>query len=156
MKTANKLVIIFAFALAVIYLQGDSTAQSDNFKEKVSLIFENNCVMCHGGDVQRSGLDLRSPEAILKGGSRGPAIVPGNAEKSILYRLIAHKEEPAMPMGGAKLPQGDLDVIANWINSLTLEKGVVMAETLPVRAPGYSITEKDRQFWSFIKPVRPA
>ncbi|MCI0660816.1 MAG: PSD1 and planctomycete cytochrome C domain-containing protein [Acidobacteria bacterium] len=155
MKKANKIVIIFAFALAVIYLQEDSIAQSDIFKEKVSIIFENNCAMCHGADVQRSGLDLRSPEAILKGGSRGPAIVPGNAEKSLLYRLIAHKEEPEMPLGGAKLPQADLDVIANWINSLTPDTKMVVAETLPVRAPGYSITEKDRLFWSFIKPVRP-
>jgi len=155
MKTANKTVIVFTFALAVIYLQGGSSAQSDIFKDKVSQIFENNCLMCHGADVQRSGLDLRTQESILKGGSRGPAIVPGNAEKSVLYRLITHKEEPAMPMGGARLPQADLDLIANWINSLTPNTKMVAAEILPVRNPGYSITEKDRQFWSFIKPARP-
>jgi Protein of unknown function (DUF1549)/Protein of unknown function (DUF1553) len=28
-------------------------------------------------------------------------------------------------------------------------------ESIPVRQPGYSVTAKDRQFWSFIKPVRP-
>ena len=36
-----------------------------------------------------SGLDLRSRKAILKGGSRGAAVKPGNAEESLLYRVVA-------------------------------------------------------------------
>src|SRR5215831_10246086 len=142
-------------AALVIQNRGVAASDSDFFKEKVAPIFERNCMMCHGARVQRSGLDLRSEETILKGGARGPAVVPGDAEKSRLYRLITHKEEPAMPMGMDKLGDAEVAVIAQWINGLS-PKGAMAAETIPTRQPGYSITEKDRQFWSFIKPVRPA
>ncbi|MEK7831598.1 MAG: DUF1549 domain-containing protein, partial [Acidobacteriota bacterium] len=77
-------------------------------------------------------------------------------EKSLLYKLITHKEEPAMPMGG-KLSDAEIAVIAEWIKTLQPKAVVVAApESAPVRDPGYSITDKDRGFWSFIKPVRPA
>jgi mono/diheme cytochrome c family protein len=142
-------------AAFVSHYRGVAASDSDFFKAKVAPIFERNCVMCHGAGVQRSGLDLRGEEAILKGGARGPAVVPGDAGKSLLYRLVTHKEQPAMPMGMDKLDDADLAVIAQWINGLS-PKAVAAAETIPTRQPGYSITEKDRQFWSFIKPVRPA
>ncbi|HEU0178409.1 MAG TPA: PSD1 and planctomycete cytochrome C domain-containing protein [Blastocatellia bacterium] len=132
-----------------------AASDSDFFKEKVAPILEQNCVMCHGARVQRSGLDLRGETSILKGGARGPAVVPGDAENSLLYRLISHKQEPAMPMGMDKLGDAEVAVIAQWINGLA-PKAAMAAETIPTRQPGYSITEKDRQFWSFIKPVRPA
>ncbi|HEX5082472.1 MAG TPA: PSD1 and planctomycete cytochrome C domain-containing protein [Blastocatellia bacterium] len=142
-------------AAFVSYYRSAAASDSGFFKEKVAPIFGRNCVMCHGASVQRSGLDLRSEEATLKGGARGPAVVPGEAEKSLLYRLIAHKQEPAMPMGMDKLGDAEIEVIAQWINGLK-PKTVAAAETIPTRQPGYSITEKDRQFWSFIKPTRPA
>ena len=142
-------------AAFVSHYRGVAASDSDFFKEKVAPIFERNCMMCHGARVQRSGLDLRTEETILKGGARGPAVVPGDAEKSRLYRLITHKEEPAMPMGMDKLGESDIAVIAQWINGLS-PKVATAADTIPVRQPGYSITERDRQFWSFIKPARPA
>src|SRR5499426_1574486 len=83
--------------------RGVAASDSDFFKEKVAPIFERNCMMCHSARVQRSGLDLRSEETILKSGARGPAVVPSDAEKSRLYRLVSHKEEPAMPISMDKL-----------------------------------------------------
>ncbi|MCG3160012.1 MAG: hypothetical protein JMDDDDMK_01044 [Acidobacteria bacterium] len=151
-----KLLTLIAIGAAMAFAsQQPGAAASDFFKQKVAPIFERNCAMCHGAGVQRSGLDLRSEEAVLKGGARGPAVVSGNAEKSLLYRLVAHREEPAMPLGMDKLSDADIAVIAEWINGLS-PKPTMAAETVPVRQPGYSITEKDRRFWSFVKPVRPA
>ncbi len=130
-------------------------SDSEFFKAKVAPIFEGKCVMCHGASVQRSGLDLRGEASTLKGGARGPAVVPGNAERSLIYRLITHKDEPGMPMGMDRLAESEVAVIAQWINGLT-PKVATAGETIPVREPGYSITETDRRFWSFIKPARPA
>jgi hypothetical protein len=33
-----------------------------------------------------ASLDLRSRESILKGGNAGPALVPGNAAESLIYK----------------------------------------------------------------------
>ena len=34
---------------------------------------------------------------MLKGGKHGPAIVPGKADESLLFRMAAHRVEPVMP-----------------------------------------------------------
>ncbi len=130
---------------------------SELFKQKVAGIFETNCLMCHGAGVQRSGLDLRTEVAILKGGVRGPAVIPGKPDQSLLYKLITHQAEPEMPMGMDKLSETDAVVIRQWIEALPAVGMTVAAETTtPVRQPGYSITDQDRSFWSFVKPVTPA
>ena len=51
--------------------------------EAVQAILAENCLSCHGA-AQMSGLDLRQWHTLLKGGSRGPVLVPGKAEESLL------------------------------------------------------------------------
>ena len=65
-----------------------------------------------------SGLDLRQRETLLKGGSRGPAVIAGDAPRSLLYRSAAHLGEPKMPPGSRRpLPQGDLAILKEWIEA---------------------------------------
>ena len=52
-----------------------------------------------------SGLDVRDRAAILKGGTRGPAIVPGVAEQSLLYKAVTRTGELKMPPGKTGAPQ---------------------------------------------------
>ncbi|MFN7946205.1 MAG: PSD1 and planctomycete cytochrome C domain-containing protein [Blastocatellia bacterium] len=152
----SKVLILFAACAALALASQQPDRASDLFKQKVAPILEQHCVVCHGARVQRSGLDLRTEQAIIKGGARGPAITPGKPEASRLYRMIAHTEEPAMPLGRAKLPDTDIAAIAEWIAGLAPNVATHAAETIPVRAPGYSVTARDREFWSFEQPVRPA
>lgn len=152
-RSLGKLFVVAVMAALVWAGSDRSKAQADEFREKIAPVLQQHCVMCHGARVQRSGLDLRTEESLLKGGSRGPSVVPGNPEKSPLYRLVAHLEEPAMPLGMDKLPDDQIAAIRRWIEKL---KPVAAAQAhdgaVPVRQPGYSITDKDRSFWSFVKP----
>jgi cytochrome c553 len=155
-KHLLRISVILLFSAVLVIASQQSDRPADPFKTKVAAILEQNCAMCHGARMQRSGLDLRSVEAILRGGARGPAVIPGKPEQSRLYRMITHREEPAMPMGRDKLADADIAVIAEWIATLAPNVTAPVAEILPVREPGYSVTDKDREFWSFRKPVRPA
>ncbi len=150
LKTIIKLTLLLALSVALVFA---AQQPADLFTQKIAPIFEQNCTMCHGATIQRSALDLRTEQAILKGGKRGVSVVPGKPEESLLYKLITHKEEPAMPMGG-KLSDAELALVAEWIKGLA--PSMPVAETIPTRTHGYSITAKDRQWWSFVKPVRPA
>ena len=47
-----------------------------------------------------ANLDLRTREGALKGGQHGPAMVPGDAASSHIYRHLTGEEQPQMPMGG--------------------------------------------------------
>ena len=64
-----------------------------------------------------SKLDLSTREGMLKGGEKGPAIVPGDAEASPLYRRIAGLQAPAMPMAPVPaLNAQEIELVKNWIN----------------------------------------
>ncbi|MFN0084751.1 MAG: DUF1553 domain-containing protein [Blastocatellia bacterium] len=152
MKSIILLILITGFVVAT---RSRSASAQNPFQEKIAPIFEKNCTACHGAGVQRSGLDLRTEVGAVKGGARGPSVVPGDPEKSLLYRMISHREEPAMPLGGEKLADAEIALVAQWIRGLSAA-AAPPSDAIPVREPGYSITEKDRTFWSFVKPARPA
>src|SRR5450432_2569711 len=84
------------------------------FAKDIQPVFEANCWQCHGAAVQLSKLDLTSRDAVLKGGERGAAILPGYSAKSRLYRMISGLEKPAMPAGG-KLKPEEIEAIRLWI-----------------------------------------
>ena len=87
-----------------------------------------------------SDLDLRQSETILKGGKRGPAIVPGKAGQSLLYKAIKREGELQMPPGKAALSASEVASIRDWINA---------GGRLESRTGAQS------SWWSFRKPVRP-
>ena len=91
-------------------------SSSVTFSQDVKPILERSCWTCHGQDLQLADLDLTTREAAIKGGEHGAAIVPGDATKSRLYRMIAGLDQPAMPMDGTKLPQSEIDAIRRWID----------------------------------------
>jgi hypothetical protein len=86
------------------------------FKSHVRGLLQTKCVKCHSGDRLEGELDMNSREGLLKGGLRGPAIVPGDHTKSLLYLLAAHLKEPHMPESRPKLADADLKKIADWID----------------------------------------
>jgi hypothetical protein len=123
-------------------------------------ILKQKCFQCHGEAVQMSNLDLRTRASMLKGGDKGPALVPGNPEASRMYRRVAGLEQPAMPM--APLPPlsaSELAVIKDWISQGA--PGENAADQPQQAAGGYGkdykekpITEADRKWWAFQRPVR--
>jgi hypothetical protein len=129
-----------------------------SFPKDVLPVLTNNCLKCHGEALQLSGLDLRSRAAMLKGGQKGPAVVPGNAEQSRLYRLVAGLEKPSMPMDG-KLSEAQAATLRDWINQGALWEGEQVAKAAPTVAPSKSLEDMEipaeaRKWWSFQKPVR--
>ena len=59
------------------------------FTSDIRPIMERSCWDCHGEEFQRSGLDLRTRDDAILGGRSGPAFVPGRADESLFYRMIA-------------------------------------------------------------------
>ena len=88
---------------------------------------------------------MRSRDTLLKGGHRGVALVPGNAEQSLLYQAAAHQGELKMPPGSnSPLPPEELMVLKKWI-----EEGAAWPE-------GIAAAKKmETSWWSFKKVRRP-
>ena len=144
-------------------------AQSARVTDKDVLpILETNCFQCHGEELKMANLDLRTREDMLKGGDKGPSLVPGKAEQSLLYMRVTGHSKPQMPM--APLPplsEHEMLVLKNWIDQGATwgEATTAQADT---QAPGDKanasyleykervITDEMRQWWAFKKPVRHA
>ncbi|MCU1258401.1 MAG: hypothetical protein JWO80_1286 [Bryobacterales bacterium] len=95
-----------------------------------------------------AALDLSNPEALATGGQNGTAVIPGQAEKSRLYRRVAGLEQPAMPLG-SKLSDREVGIFRDWINSGAKWEGTALkAANKP------AVKEDPRSWWAFQKPVR--
>ncbi len=121
-------------------------------------ILRDSCWQCHGED-RMGGLDLRTRESALRGGSRGAAIIPGNSGESLVYKYVAGKVSPRMPLGG-ELTADQIALLGRWIDSgAAWEEGVV-ATVAPKAPPSAEagrakITDADRAYWFFRSPVTP-
>ena len=72
------------------------------FESKVRPVLANNAGATHGHTgAQSGGLRLDSREAILKGGANGPAVVPGDPQKSLLIQAVSQTHT------SLKMPPGD-------------------------------------------------
>ncbi len=124
------------------------------FETRIRPLLAANCFACHGESAM-AGLRVDSRAALLRGGETGPAIVPGDPDKSALLKAVQHAEGfPRMPRGRAKLQAADIDAIAEWIRS-----GAVWPsdETpAPVASHDRVITPEQRAFWAFRPLVKQA
>ncbi|MCB1228668.1 MAG: hypothetical protein KDN19_00280 [Verrucomicrobiae bacterium] len=90
---------------------------SVDFVNDVKPILQTQCVRCHHDGAIMGGLNLTTHKAAMKGSSRGPVIVPGEPDKSPLYRvtLLPEEENHAMPATGPKLTEPQKDILRRWI-----------------------------------------
>ena len=79
------------------------------------------CQGCHNDALAENKLNIEDVAGMLRGGKHGPAIVPGNAEKSLLFQMAAHRVEPVMPPQDKKdakpLTADELGLLKLWIDS---------------------------------------
>ena len=57
-----------------------------DFQRDIAPIFEKSCNQCHGPAMAMARLRLDSEASILKGGSSGPAVIPGKSGASLLIK----------------------------------------------------------------------
>src|SRR5262249_38835923 len=71
-----------------------TSAQIDFFETRVRPILAENCYKCHSRQADRvkGGLFLDSRDGVLKGGESGPALIPGDPEKSLLIKAVRYSD----------------------------------------------------------------
>ncbi|MDX1980058.1 MAG: SUMF1/EgtB/PvdO family nonheme iron enzyme [Bryobacteraceae bacterium] len=102
--------ILFLLAAPMLH------AQPAGF-EQVRPILESACLPCHNAQKAQGGLRADSLSALTRGGTKGPAIIPGAPDKSLLFATIeSPSNKPgAMPPGGPQLSAAQRAIIRNWI-----------------------------------------
>ena len=128
------------------------------FNKDIQPLLERTCLACHGDAAQLSKLDLRTRESALRGGAHGPAIVPGNAEQSQLYRRVAGLETPAMPMQAPPLTAEQVSALKAWIDQGANWDGTAAPaasqDSALAALENRVITPAERDYWAFKLPVQ--
>ncbi len=143
-----------ACLLAAVLLAAPAAAQNRPpdaetfFELKVRPILAGRCFKCHGGDKVSGGLRVDSRAALLKGGESGPAIVPGQPDKSLLIRAVRHTDADLRMPPQNKLPEAVVADLTAWV-----EQGAAWPET---RAGSPFAYEKHWAFRPVTKVEPPA
>ena len=77
-------------------------------------ILQRRCVPCHNEYLKNGGISFLDRASLLKGGTRGPAVVPGKPEESVMIQALRHEGELQMPPG-PKLPSREVRILTDWV-----------------------------------------
>jgi uncharacterized membrane protein len=84
----------------------------------VAPLLARSCVSCHKPEKHKGGLRMDSYEQLMRGGTDGPAVVPGDSKSSEILRRVRlpPSDDDSMPSDGDKpLTQQEIQMIDQWI-----------------------------------------
>ncbi len=116
-----------------------------DFERDIQPIFQKHCYLCHGQDVQEAGIRFDKRSRAFQGGDRGPVMIAGKPDESLLLAVVSETE-----LDGQRMPPQDAApaLSAEQVQFLRwwIEQGMPWADT----AEGAHVT--DGELWS-LKPV---
>ena len=125
------------------------TASQNLFRETVGTILKEHCVECHGGEKTKSGLDLVTRDALLKGRDKGVSVVPGKPMESLLYLAVSHLEkEIAMPPKEPRISPKAIEAIKDWITLGAAYDQPLLERSRSGEEP-MQVTPEDRRYWAY-------
>ncbi len=144
-----KLFALLICLCAIFAGAGSSAARYDEagdfFESRVRPLLAANCYDCHT-DAAKGGLRVDSREALIKGGKRGPTIVPGKPEESLLIASVNHTSaDLKMPKGAGKLKPEEIADLTKWVK----DGAVWPAANVAKNSGDYVIKPESKNFWSF-------
>ena len=116
-RTVGAWTLLLLFGVGLPARGADDPAGLEFFEKKVRPVLAEHCFNCHSTRAKkvRGGLLLDSRAAILKGGDNGPALVPGNPDKSRLIEAVRYQNvDLRMPPKG-KLPAAAIAALESWV-----------------------------------------
>ena len=108
---------------------------------KVRRILDENCVKCHGVLEQKGGLELDTPEMVIKGGDDGAVVTPGKPEASALFTSLEKGADPHMPPK-KQLSEADRAAVKEWISALPAHPVAAVEKTQPKVARQFASGEE--------------
>lgn len=135
-RLSTRALVVLACCLPV-----SLAAAEDALPQSARRVLETHCIGCHGA-TRMSGLDMRTSETLLAGGTRGSAVIPHDASASLLVQAVQGQGPISMPPGDKPLSDKEVDILTRWIDAGAQwdDRGAEIG---------------DATWWSFRKPERP-
>jgi cytochrome c553 len=123
-------------------------AALEHFEKHVRPVLVEKCLSCHG-EKAKGALRLDTRAAALKGGERGPAVVPGKPKESLLLKGLTHTDNDLKMPPAGKLPEREIAALTKWI-----ELGAPWPDKVTLASPS-AIDKAAAKHWAFQPVKRP-
>ncbi|MDA0834177.1 MAG: PSD1 and planctomycete cytochrome C domain-containing protein [Planctomycetota bacterium] len=139
-------------ALAVLIASAEdepSAERDDYFRDHVEPLLKKRCYACHShaSELMEGGLSLDWRSGWEKGGGRGPAIVPGDPDASLLIRAVRYTD-PELKMPDDPLSNEEVAILERWVKEGAYDPRAVL--------PSADAAQISTDWWSLRPLVRPA
>jgi hypothetical protein len=143
------------FALSVTTPLAAQTTDVDFFESKIRPVLVQRCYACHNSKMAapKGELVLDTKEGLLKGGTSGPALVPGNPGESRLLKALSYTDPLVQMPPSGKLADAVLADFTQWIAKGAADPRT-SAPAVASASPQYKGMSLDegRKWWAF-QPV---
>ncbi len=149
-------VLVGTFLVVCVEARAADADGIEFFEKKVRPVLAEHCFKCHGSEKQKGHLRLDSRAAAIKGGDNGPALVPGDAAKSLLIRAVRYMEDDLRMPPKSKLPATAVADLAEWVRrGAPWPEGSAAGTTVK---KDFNLDERRRHWcWQAVKvPALPA
>jgi cytochrome c553 len=133
---------------------GREAARVEFFEKKIRPVLANNCYNCHSANTNaKGGLRVDDRNGLLQGGGRGPAVVPGQPDKSLLLQAVRHTHKKLKMPPKKPLSEEQLADLATWIRDGAAWPAVEVPAS--VGRPSAKYARLRKQHWAW-QPLRDA
>ncbi len=153
---------ISLFAAFLVIRSTTATALDDDaagrafYSDKVYPVLKENCFKCHGGgDELKGNFRITSREGLLHGGHFGSAFNADSPPSSVLMEMVSYKDVDHQMPPKKRLPAGAVAILAEWVKRGVPYDPALEIKGAAVEKRGFTLTEKDRQWWAY-RPVSKA
>jgi len=150
MRPTLPALILFALGLPVFAEEG-----LDFFEKKVRPLLAERCLECHSPEKKvKGGLRLDTKDGWVHGGDTGPAIVPGDVEKSLLIEAIRYGNQDLQMPPKRKLAPEEVATLEQWVK-LGAPDPRAGGGTTVKKQTGLTL-EEGRKFWCYVPVTKAA
>lgn len=123
------------------------------FEKKIRPLLVDKCSNCHSASTNaRGGLRIDDRNGLIQGGNRGPAVVPGHPEKSLLIQAVRYADDLKMPPR-KQLDEEQLAILTKWIQDGAAWPSEKVPVALGKHNEKYDKLRKEHWAW---QPLRDA
>ena len=132
----------------------DQAAKLEFFEKKIRPVLVLHCYECHSvlSKEPKGELLLDSRDPMRRGGESGPAVVPGNLEKSLILSALKHESLEMPPK--KKLPAAVVSDFITWIKAGAVDPRDQAVSPEVLSKEIWEATFQQRLNWWSLQPVR--
>jgi cytochrome c553 len=136
-------------------LTPEETRALEFFESQVRPLLVDRCFTCHSADTNsHGGLRVDDRQGLLTGGGRGPALVPGAPDQSLLLRAVKRTDDKLKMPPEKPLEESEVQILERWIAAGAPWTKVRIPSSLGQRNEEFEQLRKEH--WAWQPLTRPA